>query len=63
MKKFWKDYADLCKASGKFYKEHWFGCIVLNAAVIAGEFAWFYRDSIKDKLEDKFAKKNKEESE
>lgn len=39
MRKFWKDYAELCKATGRFYKEHWLGCIVLNAAIVAGEFA------------------------
>ena len=53
MKKFWKDYADLCKESGKFYKKHWFGVIVLNAVLIAGEFVWWKRDEIKDYVESK----------
>ena len=48
MKKFWKDYANLCKESGNFYKKHWLGVIVLNAVIIAGEFAWWKRDKIKD---------------
>lgn len=56
MKKFWKDYADLCKESGKFYKKHWFGVIVLNAVLIAGEFAWWKRDKIKDCVKSKFKK-------
>ena len=53
MKKFWKDYADLCKESGNFYKKHWFGVIVLNAVLFAGEFAWWKRGEIKDYVESK----------
>ena len=63
MRNFWKDYAELCKAAGRFYKKHWLGCIVLNAVMIAGQYAWFYRDDIKDKLTSKSVKKNKGESE
>ena len=53
MKKFWKDYANLCKESGNFYKKHWLGVIVLNTVLIAGEFAWWKRDEIKDYVESK----------
>ena len=56
MKKFWKDYADLCKESGNFCKKHWLGVIVLNAVLIAGEFAWWERDEIKDYVESKIKK-------
>ena len=56
MKKFWKDYADLCKESGNFYKKHWLGVIVLNAVIIAGEFAWWKRDKIKDYVKSKIKK-------
>lgn len=56
MKKFWKDYADLCKESGNFCKKHWLGVIVLNAVLIAGEFAWWNRDEIKDYVESKIEK-------
>ena len=56
MKKFWKDYADLCKESGNFYKKHWLGVIVLNAVIIAGEFAWWKRDEIKDYVKSKIKK-------
>ena len=56
MKKFWKDYVDLCKESGNFYKKHWLGVIVLNAVLIAGEFAWWKRDEIKDYVESKIKK-------
>ena len=60
MRNFWKDYAELCKAAGRFYKKHWLGCIVLNAVMIAGQYAWFYRDDIKDKLTSKSVKEHKE---
>ena len=60
MRNFWKDYAELCKAAGRFYKKHWLGCIVLNAVMIAGQYAWFYRDDIKDTLTSKSVKEHKE---
>lgn len=41
MKNFWKDYVGLCKVSGQFYKKHWKGVIVLNAAIIGAEYAYF----------------------
>lgn len=59
MAEFWKDYGKLCKESGEFYKKHWKGVIVLNAAIIAGEMAYFKRKQIKSKLKEKF---HKEES-
>ena len=66
MRKFCEDYFELCKESGKFYKEHWKGVIVMNAVVIGAEFAWFFRDqikeTIKDKLEEKGYKKVEEEA-
>ena len=60
MRKFWKGYAELCKAAGRFYKKHWLGCILVNVVGVAGEFAWFYRDVIKDTLISKSVKKNEE---
>ena len=42
MKTFWKDYWELCKESGKFYKKHWKGVLVLNAAIIAAETGYLY---------------------
>ena len=60
MAEFWKDYAELCKESGEFYKKHWKGVIVMNAAIIiAGEMVYFKRNQIKSKLKEKF---HKEES-
>ena len=60
MKTFVKDYVDLCKESGKFYKKHWFGVIVMNVVAPAGVLAYYGRDEIKEKLEEKFGKKQNE---
>lgn len=63
MRTFVKDYVELCKDSGKFYKKHWKGYIVLSTAIVAAEFAWFYKDAIKEKVQEKLeSKKSKEES-
>lgn len=62
MKTFVKDYVDLCKETGKFYKKHWFGVLVMNAVTIAGTMAYYNKDEIKDKLEEKFHKKEEEEA-
>ena len=40
MKQFWKDYGELCKEAGRFYKKHWKGCVLLNAAIIGVELMW-----------------------
>ena len=41
MKQFWKDYGELCKETGRFYKKHWKGVVVLNAVIIGAELAWY----------------------
>lgn len=41
MREFVRDYVDLCKESGKFYKKHWKGLVVLNALIIGEEYAWY----------------------
>lgn len=41
MKQFWKDYWELCKESGRFCKKHWKGYIILNAAIVGAELAWY----------------------
>lgn len=61
MKTFMKDYKDLCKNTGAFYKKHWKGAILLNAAIVGAEMAWFNRRRIKDSIESKF-NKNEEEA-
>ena len=45
MNEFVKDYVDLCKDSGRFYKKHWKGVVLLNAVIIGAEYAWYkYND-------------------
>ena len=61
MKTFMEDYKDLCKNTGAFYKKHWKGAILLNAAIVGAEMAWFNRRRIKDSIESKF-NKNEEEA-
>lgn len=47
MNEFVKDYVDLCKDSGRFYKKHWKGVVLLNAVVIGAELAWYkYKDNL-----------------
>lgn len=41
MKEFWKDYGELWKESLKFTKKHWKGLVLLNAAIIGAEVAYF----------------------
>ena len=41
MKEFWKDYVVLCKDTGRFYKKHWKGVVLVNAVVFAAEVAYF----------------------
>lgn len=61
MKTFVKDYAQLCKDTGAFYKKHWKGAVLLNVAIVGAEMAWFKRNSIKNAIESKF-NKNEEEA-
>ena len=64
MKKFWKDYWELCKYSIQFCKEHWKGVLVVTGVVAGVSYAvgYFiaYYDEIKEKLKKKFHKKEKE---
>ena len=57
MKAFFKDYWDLCKQSGDFYKKHWKGTLVLNAVIIGGELIYFYKDEIVDAVKEKLPKR------
>ena len=59
MNEFFKDYVELSKQTGKFYKDHWKGTIVVNVIVGGVTMAYMYRDEIKDKITNKF---HKEES-
>lgn len=57
MKAFFKDYWDLCKQSGDFYKKHWKGTLVLNAVIIGGELIYFYKDEIVKTVKEKLPKR------
>lgn len=57
MKAFFKDYWDLCKQSGDFYKKHWKGTLVLNAVLIGGELIYFYKDEIIETVKEKLPKR------
>ena len=57
MKAFFKDYWDLCKQSGDFYKKHWMGTLVLNAVIIGGEMIYFYKDEIVETVKEKLPKR------
>lgn len=61
MKEFVKDYVDLCKESGKFYKKHWKGVILLNVLIIGAEMAYYQYKY--DMFDLNFGKKSKEEEE
>lgn len=56
-KTFWKEYAEICKMSGKWCKKHWKGYIVLTAAIVGAEYTWWFREDIKDKIEERKSKK------
>lgn len=58
---FWKDYAQLCKDTGKFYKKHWLGVAVFEVVSVVGTFAWLGRDAIKEQIKEKFHKEEVEE--
>lgn len=60
MREFVKDYVELCKESGRFYKKHWKGVVLMNAVIVGAEFAYIFRDQIKDAIEEKFNKKEDE---
>lgn len=57
---FWKDYAELTKANWEWLKKHWFGYIILCIVAGAAEMAWFFRDSIKDRIKGLCGKKSNE---
>lgn len=57
MKAFFKDYWDLCKDTGDFYKKHWKGTLVLNAVIIGGELIYFHKDEIVDAVKEKLPKR------
>lgn len=61
MRTFMKDYLELCKMTGVFYKKHWLGCIGMNAAVIMIFMAYIMKDEIKNQAKSKFHKEEESE--
>ena len=65
MKKFFKDYGELCKSTGRFYKNHWFGTIIMNLVVsVIGIFLLWpkeLRQLMFGDIKEKFSKEDKEE--
>lgn len=57
MKKFFKDYQELCEHSNAFYKEHWKGVTLMNAAIVIPIMVYTFKDDIKYAIEEKFSKK------
>lgn len=55
-----KDYVNLCKVTGGFYRDHWKGIVAMNAALIGAGFIWLEEDKIKDFLKEKFKKEEAE---
>ena len=62
-KKFFEDYWALCKQTGQFYKDHWFGTLVVSAIGSAISTAPIWVPVVKEKIEDrKLSNYQKEES-
>ena len=60
MNGFFKDYGELCKATGHFYKKHWLGSIIMS--IVSGVLVVLtlfpdLRRAIADKVKSKFKKK------
>lgn len=51
MKKFFEDYKELCKQSGRFYKNHWLGTLVVTAVGLGLSIAPIAIMTIKQKRE------------
>jgi hypothetical protein len=60
MRKFWKDYAELWKLSGQFYKKHWLGVIVLSVIGFVMGVCWLLSDYIWEGIKCKFKKEDEE---
>ncbi len=63
MKRFWNDYWNLAKESGKFFKHHWFGILTMYVVGFALIFVGImipliplHSDEIKSKMKKLFRK-------
>ena len=66
MKTFFKDYGELLKQTGHFYKKHWLRTIVMNTVVSGAMIAVMWpkelKEAVADNIKDKFKKGDKVES-
>lgn len=66
MKTFFKDYGQLFKQTGNFYKRHWLGTIVMNLVVgfVTVLLFWpkWMKEEVVDNIKSKFKKEKKVES-
>ena len=46
MKEFMKDYCELLAASGRFYKKHWLGCLIVSVVSGVATYAYIRKDDI-----------------
>ena len=63
MKSFFKDYAELCKENGKFYKKHWLGMTIMSVTCGVATFlvnggAEMIKDYVDEKREQKKLKES-----
>lgn len=63
MKTFFKDYGELSKQTGNFYKKHWLGTIVLTlvSCVVSALLFWpkELKEEVKNNIKSKFKKSKK----
>ena len=62
-KKYFEDYWNLCKETGRFYKDHWFGTLIVTTVGTALSFSPMLVLAVKDKIELRKWKKQHEQRE
>ena len=66
MKTFFKDFGELFKTTGGFYKKHWLGTIIMNVVVcciiIAVTWPKRIKEAVVDGIKSKFKRSKKVES-
>jgi hypothetical protein len=63
-KTFWKDYGTCMKVYSNWLKKHWKGYLVFTGILMSLEGLWFFREDIRDGIEEKVEtlKSKKQES-
>lgn len=63
-KTFWKDYGTCLKVYDNWLKKHWKGYLVFTGILMGLERLWFFREDIRDGIEEKVEtlKSKKQES-